>query len=73
MPGHQRAETEVVVDVFVAVDVVNPASLSILHKNRIGLVVAVVARDSKRDAFQRPLVRCRRFRRALFVGGDFSL
>ncbi len=51
MPRHQRAETQVVVDVFVAVDVVNPAALSILHENRIGLVVAVIAGDPEWNPF----------------------
>src|SRR5260370_21268274 len=73
MAGHQRAETKVVVDVFVAVNVMNATALSILHKERIGLVMAVVARNSERDAIQRPLVRCRRFRGALLVAGNFLL
>src|SRR5258707_7712320 len=50
MPSHQRAEAQVVVDVFVAVEVVNAAAFAILHKKRIGLVVAVVFFDSPRDA-----------------------
>src|SRR5712692_5609893 len=71
MPRHQRSEAQVVIDVFVAVNVVNAAAFALLHKNRVGLVMAIVARNSERDSFQRPLVRCRRFRRALFVGGNF--
>src|SRR6266851_2523768 len=67
MPGHQCAKAEVMVNVFVAVEVVNAAAFAILHKKRIGFVMAVVTGDAERDAVQRPLVRCRRFRRAFFV------
>ncbi len=73
MPGHQCAEAQVVIDVFVSIDVVNLASLPVLHKQRIGLVVAVVAGNAERDALQCALVRVRGFRRALFVCGDFLL
>src|SRR5215472_4832123 len=31
MPSHERAETQVVVDVFVAVEVMNPAAFSVFH------------------------------------------
>src|SRR5260370_18940625 len=67
MPSHQRAEAKIVVDVLVAVEVVNAAAFAILHKKRIGLVMAIVAGNSNRDALQRALVGFRRFRRALFL------
>ncbi len=35
MPGHQRPKTQVVIDVFVAVDIMNLAALAILYKNGI--------------------------------------
>src|SRR6267154_1313195 len=73
MPSHQRAEAQVVVDVFVAVEVVNAATFAILHKKRIGLVMAIVAGNAEGDEVEGSLVGCRRFRRALFVGGDFFL
>ena len=73
MSGHQRAETKVVIDIFVAVHVVNAAALSILHEERIGFVVAIVAGNAKRDAFEGPLMGGCRFRRSFFVGGDFFL
>src|SRR5260370_11794539 len=73
MPSHQRAEAQVVVDVFVAVEVVNAATFAILHKKWIGLVMAIVAGNAEGDALESPLVGCRRFRRALFVDGDFFL
>jgi len=46
MPGHQGSETQVVVDVLVAVEIMNAAAPPVLHKERIGFVVAVVAGDS---------------------------
>src|SRR6266403_4849724 len=61
------------VDVLVAVEVMNAAAFSILHKNRIGLIVAVITGDSERNAFESPLVRRRRFRSAFLVAGDFLL
>ena len=73
MPGHQCAKTQVVIDIFVSIDVVNPASLSVLHEHRIGLVVAIVAGNAEWDALQCAFVRVRGFWRALFVGGDFLL
>ncbi len=73
VPGHQRAEAQVVIDVFVPVDVVNPASLPVLYEKWIRLVMAIVAGNAERDALQSALVRVRGFRRALFVGGDFFL
>ena len=52
MSGHERAETQVVVDVFVAVEVAELAALSLFHKNRIGIVSAIVAGHSQRNAFE---------------------
>src|SRR6267143_1201531 len=50
MSGHQRTEAEVVVDVFVAVEVVNAATFAILHKKWIVLVMAIVAGNAEGDA-----------------------
>jgi len=52
-PSERRSK--VVIDVFVAVHIVNPAGLSVFHKNGVGLVVPVIARHAKRDALQRRL------------------
>ena len=73
MPGHESAEAQVVIDVFVPIDIVNPAAFSIFHKNRIRLVMPVIAGYSERNSLQSAFVRCRRFRRALFVRGNFFL
>jgi len=56
MPRHQGSETQVVINVFVAVDVVNPAALPVVHKNRIRLVVAIIAGYTERDSFESTLV-----------------
>jgi len=62
---HQRSETQVVIDVFISINVVNAARFSVFHKNRIRLVVPVVTRHAKRNPLQRTLVRRRGFRRPL--------
>jgi len=71
--SHQRTETQVVVNVFVAIEIVNTAALSILDKNRIRLVMAIVAGNAERNSLKRPFVRRGRFRRALLVSGKFLL
>ena len=43
MPGHQRSETEVMVDVFVAVKITEAAALTFGDKDRIRIVSTVVA------------------------------
>jgi hypothetical protein len=73
MPGHESAKTKVVVDIFVAIDVVNPAAPSVFHENGVGLVVAVIASDSQRDALQGPLVRFGGLWCPVLVCGDFLL
>ena len=71
--GHQRAEAQVVIDVFVAVDILNLAAVPFRHKNRIWIIRAVIAGYAQRNSFLRFLVRFRRFRRALLVQGDLLL
>ncbi|MGA8011839.1 MAG: hypothetical protein WB949_05390 [Candidatus Acidiferrales bacterium] len=68
---HQNAETEIVVDVFVTVDVADLASVPFLDEDGIGLVSPVVTRDTERKTFPGAPVRLGGFRRTLFVGGDF--
>ena len=69
--GHERAEAEIVVNVFVAVDIVDAAAFAVFDEDGIGLVVAVVAGDSEGNAFESALVRGGGFGRALFVRGKF--
>jgi hypothetical protein len=73
MPGHQGAKAQVVIDVFVSVNVVNAAALPFLHEDGIRLVVAIVAGYAQRNSFRCAFVRGRGFRGALFVRGDFFL
>ena len=73
MPGHQCAKAEVVIHVFVSVDIVNPARLSILYENRIRLIVPVIAGHAERDSLQRSLVRRGGLWCPLFVRRDFLL
>src|SRR5256885_2847208 len=72
-PRHERAKTQVVIDVFISIDVMNPAGFPVLYKNRIRLVVPVIARHTERNPLQRTLVRRRGLRRPLLVGCDFLL
>ena len=71
--GHQRAETEVVINIFVAVEIVNAASFSIFHENRIRLVMAIIAGNAQGNPLEGAFVRGGGFRRALFVSGKFLL
>ena len=73
MPGHERAETEVVIDVFVAIEVAELAALSFFHKNRVGIVSAVVAGDAQRNTFEVLLVSGGGLRRATLEGFELFL
>src|ERR1700731_3010885 len=73
VPGHQRAEAKVVVDILVSVNVADLAALPFLYKNRIRVIRAVIAGDPQRNALQRTGVCLRRFRRTLLVNHDFFL
>jgi len=48
VPGHERAETEVVVNVIVAVEIAEMRTLAFFDKDRIGIIGAIVARDAQR-------------------------
>src|SRR5439155_7649776 len=67
MTRHQCAKTKVVVNIFVAVHVVNLAAFAVFYENWIWLVVAIVAGYSKRDALLGPLMGGGRLRRALLI------
>ena len=71
MPSHERTETKIVIDVFVAVEVTKPTASSFFHKNRIGIVGAIVARHSQRNTLEVLLVSFSRFRGATLE--DFEL
>ena len=73
MSSHERAETEVVVDVFVAVKVAKLAALPLFHKDWIGIVGPVVAGHTQRNAFEVLLVSGGGFRRATLEGFELFL
>src|SRR2546423_8756125 len=73
MPGHQRSETQIVIDVFVPVDVVNAAALSILDENRIRLIVAVGSWSTKRGLVLYGVLRCLRALRGTLRWGGLLL
>ncbi len=64
MPRHESAKAQVVIDIFVPVEVAEPAALCVLHKDRIRVVSAVIACYSERDPFEIAFVRLSRFWRA---------
>jgi hypothetical protein len=73
MPGHERAEAQIVINVFVSVNVVNPASLSVLHKQWVGFIVPIITGNTKRDALQGAPIRIRGLGSSLLIGSDFFL
>ena len=73
MSGHQRAKTEVVVEVVVAIEIAEMRTLAFLHKDWVRIVSAVVAGDAERNPFQILLVRLRRFGRAALKGVQLVL
>ena len=73
MSGHERAETKVVIDVFVAIEIAELAALSLFHKNRVRIVGAIVAGHAQRNAFEVLLVSGGGFRRAALEGFELFL
>ena len=73
VPGHERAKTQVVIDVFVSIDVHDLAATTLRDKDRIRVIGPVIARYPERYALLGLLVRLRRFGRALLVQGNFLL
>src|SRR5690348_7176349 len=73
MAGHERAKTKIVINVFVAIEIVNAAAFSVFYENRIRLVMAVVAGNTQRNPFESALVSRGGLGRALFVSGKFLL
>src|SRR6266542_4664131 len=67
MPIYQRAVAEIVVDVFVAIHIVNAAALAVFHGDWIGRVITIVAGYSEWHSFRRFLMRFTRSRSTAFV------
>jgi hypothetical protein len=73
MSRHKRAEGQVVVDVFVAIEVAELAPAGLLHENRPGIVGAIVAGYTERNAFEILFVGLGGFGRAPLESGEFFL
>jgi len=71
--GHERAVAEIMIDIFVAIQIVDARAVAVAHKQRVGRIVAVVAGYAERDTIDGPLMGLAGFGRALFVGLDFAL
>ncbi len=71
--GHERAEGQVVVDVFVAVEVAELAAAGFFHEDGPGIVVAIVAGHAERDAFEILFVRFGGFRGAALESCELLL
>src|ERR1700691_2321574 len=55
--SHERAEGQVVVDVFVAIEVAELAAAGLFYKDGPGIVIAIVAGYAERNAFEVFLMR----------------
>ena len=73
MPGHQRAETQIVVEVFVAIEIAEMRALAFRHKNRIRIVGAIVAGHAQRNALQILLMRFGGLRRTALESFELFL
>ena len=71
MAGHERAEAEVEIDVFVAVEIVDVGALGVLDVERPGLVAAEVAGDAERHAGLGFFQGFARRGSAGFISGEF--
>ena len=71
--GHERAEGQVVIDVFVAIEVAELAAAGLLYEDWPGIVGAIVAGDTERNAFEIFLVGFGGLGRSPLEGGEFFL
>ncbi len=71
--SHKRAEGEVVVDIFVAIEVAELAAAGFFHEDGPRIVVAIVAGHTERNAFEILLVRLGGFGSAALEGCEFFL
>src|SRR5258708_14523434 len=61
------------IDGFISIEIAKLAAAGFLHENRPGIVSAVVAGDTERDAFEILLVRFSGLGRAALEGCEFFL
>ncbi len=57
MTCEQSAITEVVIQIFIAVDIANATSFTVAHEQRVWRIVAVVAANANGDALAYALMR----------------
>jgi hypothetical protein len=63
MSRHQRAERQVVIKIVIAVEIAEMRAAGFLHKNRPGIIRAIIAGHSQGNAFEVFLMRLGGFRR----------
>ena len=73
VPGHERAEGQVVIDVFIAIEIAELAAAGLLYEDWPGIVSAIVAGDAEWNAFEIFLVRFGGLGRSPLEGGEFFL
>src|SRR5579872_4169004 len=71
--GHQRTESQVVIDVFVAIEIAKLAAARLFHKDRPRIVRTIVAGYAKGNAFEIFLVRLCGLRGPALKSGKFFL
>ena len=64
VPGHQSAKAQIVVNVFVAIEIAEFAARRFGNKDRVRIIGAVIAGDAQWQAFQVFLVSLGGLRRA---------
>ena len=57
MSRHERAEAEIVIQIFVAIEIAEMAALRILDKDRIRIISPVIAGNTQRQTLQVFLMR----------------
>ena len=73
MSCHERAESQIMVDVFVAIQIAELAAAGFFHEDGPGFVVAIIAGYAERNAFEIFLVGFGGFRGATLEGCEFFL
>ena len=73
MSGHERAEGQIVINVFVAIEVAEFAAAGLFHEDRPGIVGAIVAGDAQGKSLQVALMGLGGFRRAALESFELLL
>ncbi len=73
MSGHQRAESQVVIDIFIAIEIAKFAAAGFFHKDRPRVIGAIVARYAERNTLEIFLVGFGGLGRSPLESGEFFL